>query len=134
MARLWVDENLGFFVSPFRDAGHDTIYAGETGPGRSDVWHFRAALDGERVLVTLDSDFYYLHGLWTTLETLRVVEGGHPGILTALQTEEFTIPGWLPAVQAKLATGEPLGGRMLTWRAAESEWRDENRKPWEGLI
>lgn len=134
MARLWVDENLGFFVPSLRDAGHDVFYAGQTGPGRSDVWHFREALDDQRIILTLDSGFYFLHGLWTTLETLRVVQIRHAGILTAVQTKEFAVPGWLPVVQEKLATGELFDGRMLTWHTAEGEWRPDIRLPWKGLI
>src|SRR3972149_3263718 len=107
MARLWVDENLGFFVPHPRGPGPDFLFGGETGPGRPDVWHFREALESQRTMLTLDSGFYYLHGLWTTLKILSVVQIEHAGILTAVQTKEFTIPEWLPAVQQKLATGEP---------------------------
>ena len=97
------------------------------------MWHFREALDNQRIMLTLDRGFYYLHGLWTTLLTLRVVDRGHGGILTAVQTKEFTIPGWLPEIQAMLAMGEALNGRMLTWHTAKG-WGEEIRKPWEGMI
>lgn len=134
MARLWVDENLGFFVLPLRDDGHDVLDARETGVGRSDASHFREAVRDQRIILTLDSDFYYLHGLWMTLVTLDVVHTEHRGILTALQTKEFTIPGWLPVIEEKLASGEDLSGRMLTWHTGEAKWDPDIRPPWSELI
>ena len=136
MARLYVDENLLSLVEPLRNSGHDVVSAKEgEGQGKSDAWHFREAFDDQRTILTLDSDFYYLHGLWTTLQILGLAERSHAGILTAVQTKGYY--RWrlfLRAIEDLLAKDEVLTGRMLTWRAADGKWRAENRKPWEGMI
>ena len=134
MARLYVDENSGSLVPPLRAAGHDVMFAGESGTGRSDAWHFRQAITDRRTIITLDSDFYDLHGLWTVLMILQVADLGHSGILTAIQDRQFTHDGWSTAIVAKLADEEELHGRILTWHARENVWKAEVRPPWGRLI
>ena len=135
MARLYIDENLIGIVEGLRDSGHDVVSAAEGyRKGKSDAWHFRDALTDQRVILTLDSGFYYLHGLWTTLATLHVVQAEHAGILTARQEAGFSVSAWLPIVNTRLASGEDLSGSMLTWRTAEAKWDPGIQRPWKGLI
>src|SRR3990172_1244474 len=103
MARLYVDENLaGDLVEQLRRRGHDTVFAGDSGEGRTDAWHFHEAFTSERVLLALDRrDYQCFHRLWTTLRIMNVIERGHAGILVAVQTKGFTHAEWLPALQEK---------------------------------
>lgn len=126
MASLYVDENLASLVDPLRAAGHDVVFAGDTGGGRTDPWHFREAIRQRRVFVTLDkSDYTYLHKLWTTLQTLGVVIDSHAGILTAVPARGFTQSVWLPALLGRLATPSDLVGRLFRWLHAKAEWHED---------
>jgi hypothetical protein len=131
MARIYVDENLaGSFVSELRDFGHDVVFGGDIGPGRSDAWHFREALIDQRILLTLDKrDYQYFHKLWTTLKILNLVDRGHAGILVAVQVKGFTYSDWLPVVQQKLRTPEELSGRMYRWHPQQREWHEDAARP-----
>ena len=125
MARLYVDENLSL-VPALRESGHDVIYAPDAGQSRTDAWHFREALDDQRIILTLDKrDFQYFHRLWTTLKMLNVVDKAHAGILVDVETKGFTHADWIPVVQQKLATPEELGGRMYRWLPAQGEWHED---------
>ena len=134
MARLYIDENAGALLPGLRRNGHDVAFAKDIGTGRGDVWHLRRAIAERRVVISLDSGFYYLHGLWTALVQLEVARVGHSGILTAVQDREFSYAGWLDAIERLLAAGEELSQRILTWHANVSLWGEEVRPPWKGLI
>ena len=127
MARLYVDENLaGDFVSRLRAKGHDVVFSGDAGQGRSDGWHFREAFVDGRILLTLDKrDYQYFHRLWTTLRVMNVIEQGHAGILVLVQTKGFTHAEWLPELKEKLLTPEALRGRMSRWHPAQGQWYED---------
>lgn len=132
MARLYVDENLaGNFVSELRGKGHNVVFAGDAGEGRTDAWHFQTALRDERIMLTLDRrDYQYFHRLWTTLKIMHVVEQGHAGILVAVQTKGFSHADWLQALEPKLAAPEELRGRMSRWHPIQG-WHEDDWKPEE---
>ena len=134
MASVYLDEDAGALLSPLQENGHDVALAKDIGPGRSDVWHFRRAISDERVVISLDTGFYYLHGLWTTLVDLEIVDSRHPGILTAVQSKAFTHTQWADAIKTKLHEGDEMTGKMLTWHADGEFWGEDVRKPWKGLI
>ena len=97
MARVYLDEHLGGFIEEFRRREHDVIAATEEGRrGRTDTWHFREALEDQRIILTWDKrDFEYLHRLWTTLRIMGVVTTGHPGILTKEAPRSFREADWI---------------------------------------
>lgn len=132
MARAYIDENLGGqFTVYLRDAGHDALFAGDRGKGRTDTWHFREAMRENRVLLTLDRrDYQYYHRLWTTLNVMQLAEHPHSGILVAIQTREFSQLAWFQALQAKLAEPHQLRGRMLRWHPTQG-WHEDDWKPEE---
>lgn len=130
MARVYVDEQLGNFVTPLQQAGHDVVFAGDTGrSGRTDAWHFREALEQQRVLVTYNRrDFEYLHQLWTSLRTLRVVQASHSGVLTCASEKDYTPTDWLPELVARLRT-TVARGHLLRWIPMNQVWRvDQTRE------
>jgi len=131
MTRVYVDEQLGHFVSPLTKAGHDVVFAGDTGrAGRTDAWHFRESVDDARALITFNRrDFEYLHRLWTSLVTLRVVERDHTGILTSAPTKTFTPGEWLPIVLDRLERVAIRPGRLVRWIPATQEWREDDTRP-----
>src|SRR3972149_1556789 len=124
MARVYVDQNLtGTFVSDLRTLGHDVADGGELGPGKTDTWHFRAALDGRRTIITLDKrDFSYFHRLWTSLYQLAVVPAIHSGILVAIQGPSFTLDTWAQTVHERLMRGDDVSGHMFRWHSERAEW------------
>lgn len=134
MARLYLDENVGALLTPLLNAGHDLAFAKDVGTGQSDVWHFRRAVSEERTVISLDTGFYYLHGLWTTLVDLEMADARHSGILTAVQGRAFSHIKWLDAIQNKLMGDADLTGKMLTWHADLEFWGEDVRPPWKGLI
>lgn len=133
MALLYVDEQLGDFVSPLTDAGHDVIFAGDVGRGgRTDTWHFREAIDTQRVLLTFNRrDFEYLHKLWTTLHVLGVITTRHAGILTSAPTKTFKPRDWLPVVIDRLSSAAVPRGRLYRWLPRSAEWREDDARPEE---
>jgi Domain of unknown function (DUF5615) len=134
MARLYLDENAGALVRLLREAGHDVSFAKDVGQGRSDPWHFRQAISERRVMISLDTGFYYLHGLWTTLLDLGITDSRHSGILTVVQSNTFDLTLWSDAIRNKLQEDGDLTGKMLTWHAGAEHWGEDVRPPWKGLI
>ena len=132
MVRLYIDEQLGDFVLPLTAQGHDVVFAGDVGrAGRTDTWHFREAIDLQRVILTFNRrDFEYLHKLWTSLHILKVIETRHAGILTAAPTKAFKPRDWLPIVQERLS-GEIPAGRLYRWLPGGGEWREDDDRPEE---
>lgn len=130
--RLYIDEQLGNFVRPLSDAGHDILFAGDGArSGRTDAWHFRQAIDDGRVLLTFDRrDFEDLHWLWTTLRILGVVDSQHAGILTCAPTQGFTSRDWLGVVRERLNSAIPAG-RLLRWVPGTGDWREHQSRPEE---
>lgn len=131
MAPVYVDENLaGTFVSNLRSLGHDVADAGELGSGKTDAWHFRAALGDRRTIVTLDKrDFSYFHRLWTSLYQLAIVQAVHPGILVAIQGSSFTLDSWVTTVHERLTRGDDISGHMFRWHSERAEWLEDAWKP-----
>ena len=131
MARLYLDEHLGGFRAQLAALSHDVVSAAEHGRrGKPDAWHFREALEQQRVILTWDKgDFEYVHRLWTALMLLGVVSTSHAGILAAAPTAEFIPVEWIPLVDAKLSEPDPLPGRMLIWVATKLDWVEDRSKP-----
>jgi hypothetical protein len=131
MTRGYLDEHLGDFRNRLVGAGHDVVFAGDAGrDGRTDAWHFRQAIDDGRVILTLDKgDFRYLHQLWATLHTLRVISSKHAGVLTAAQSDGFTHLRWLEVVEQKLLDPDSLQGMMLRWIPGQRRWKEEAGYP-----
>jgi hypothetical protein len=136
MARLYVDQNLLDIVQPLIGLDHDVISAGEDDrKGKPDVWHFREAIAGRRTILTLDTDYYYLHGLWVTLVALGITAQPHAGIPTAIQRQaEFSVQDWLPSLQLQLQEPGSLEGQILRWDAKRKAWSVPKVKPWSGMI
>jgi hypothetical protein len=131
MARVYIDENLaGEFVVNLRTLGHDVVYGGEAGSGKTDVWHFRAALADNRTIITLDKrDFAYFHRLWTSLNRLEVVRILHSGVLVAIQGHAFTLDSWTATAHERLGRGDDISGHMLRWHSDRQEWLEDAWKP-----
>lgn len=128
MARFYLDEDLANFVAPLRDDGHDVLFAGQSGAGRTDAWHVQRASVEQRVLVTVNErDFRYLHRLWTSLRAFAVLRTDHAGILTA--TAQLEPTAWLPALHELLVAEPELTRRMLVWHASKQEWREDAWRP-----
>jgi len=125
VAKLYLDEQVGDFQASLQADGHDVVVTGfPPRNARSDAWHFREALSGGRIVVTLNrSDFLYLHQLWTSLRTFELVPTHHRGILTTIQSGYWTRDEWLSAIRAKLHTPDALLGRMAAWPRSSSEDR-----------
>ena len=132
MARVYIDENSRFLVGPLRRSGHDVLDDGDAGKGHSDVWHFRKATSDRRIIITLDTGFYYIHGLWMALMTLEVVRPRHAGILTSVVNKQFDEDEWEKTIQTKVAIPEELSGRNSTWHPDEKRCNDDLRRPWKG--
>jgi hypothetical protein len=132
MVRLYLDEHLGDLLTPLRASGHDVTFGGDQGrSGKTDAWHFREALDDSRVMVTLDKgDFEYLHKLWTTLRTFRVVDDQHAGILTAAGEPGFSHSDWVQQLRDKLRESA-LEGRLLKWVQSTGRWHEAQWRPEE---
>jgi hypothetical protein len=130
---VYVDEQLGHFAVPLAAAGHDVVFAGDAGrAGRTDAWHFRQALEQQRVLITFNRrDFEYLHKLWTTLVILGSAHADHSGVVTSTPTKTFTPAEWLPVVLDRLRTGDIRPGHLLRWISATNEWREDDTRPEE---
>jgi hypothetical protein len=127
MANLYVDEDLGNFVSPLREAGHTVQFAGDTGPGRTDAWHLAMASKQQRILVTFnEQDYRYLHRLWTSLRIFGLFSRRHAGILSATAQLESTI--WIPELN-RLLQDQPMAERMWVWHQAKGEWREDKWRP-----
>ncbi len=134
MARLYLDEDLGGFAGELRMAGHDVLSVGSDAQRRAkpDAWHFREALTDRRILSTWNRhDFEYLHRLWTTLHIMEIAPVAHAGILTAAPTKDFRPMDWLPSVRERLASPEPMDGRLLRWVQRDREWREVEPRPEE---
>ncbi|MEX0786590.1 MAG: DUF5615 family PIN-like protein [Dehalococcoidia bacterium] len=129
MARLYLDEQMGNFAAPLRDAGHDVLFSVDHGgQGRTDPWQFREALSSGRVLLTFNrGHFQYIHRLWTTLQTLQLVEQAHPGVLAS--TRVVAPAEWLPALADELNQPEGLTGRIRSWHPDTGQWHDDEWKP-----
>jgi hypothetical protein len=127
MVRLYVDEQLAHFVDALSEAGHDVVFAGEVGrAGRTDAWHFRQAIESQRVIVTFNrQDFEYLHRLWTTLVTLGVVAKHHSGMLTSFPTPDFTPIDWLDPLLERLVGTSAQPGQLVRWLPGSRRWRDD---------
>lgn len=127
MARLYLDEHMGNFVDQLRAIGHDVLFGLEHGgQRRTDAWHFREAVEQDRILLTFDrGDFRWLHRLWTTLHTFHLVEKAHAGILAA--TRVVTPQDWLPELEPRLADPSSLVGRMFAWHPDTGSWYPD---PW----
>lgn len=126
---VYVDEQLGNFVSRLEHEGHDVVFAGGEGrAGRTDAWHFREAMILDKVLITYNrGDFQYLHRLWTSVKVLGVVANSHAGVLTCATEKDYTPADWLPAVIGRLKTEVPKG-YLLRWIPMIRLWRaDEVR-------
>ena len=103
-----LDENLSpTFAQALRDAGFDCVSILEIGlAGASDAEVRRAAVDAERVLITLDGDFANL---------LRFPTAGTPGVIrmrihpATLSATDLTLRWTL----AKLADLD-LSGKLVT--------------------
>lgn len=130
MVRVYLDEHLGDLLNPLRGSGHDVMFGGDRGrSGKTDAWHFREALDDSRVMVTLDN-FEYLHKLWTTLRTFRVVAAQHAGILTAAGEPGFVHSGWVQQLRDKLGEST-LEGRLFKWVQSTGRWHEAQWRPEE---
>lgn len=131
MARLYLDEHLGHLRLALKEFGHDVVSATDDDKrGRTDAWHFSQAVDENRTILTWNrGDYEYLHRLWTTLQTLGLVSKGHAGILTRAAPRTYQSNEWLPVASERLASGEPLGGRMLIWHPRTSTWEEDKWRP-----
>jgi len=128
MANLYLDEDLTHFVQPLRDTGHTVILARESGPGRTDAWHFATASKQQRILLTFNErDYRYLHRMWTSLRTFGLLSRRHAGVLTA--TAQLEPSAWVPAINDFLKTGQPVEERMWIWYPATAEWREDKWRP-----
>lgn len=130
MVRVYLDEHLGDLIKPLRTSEHDVMFGGDRGrSGKTDAWHFREALDDSRVMVTLDKgDFEYLHKLWTTLLTFRVVTAQHSGILTAAGEPGFSHSDWAQQLLDKLGESA-LNGRLFKWVQSTGRWHEAQWRP-----
>jgi hypothetical protein len=133
VAKVLLDEQVGDFNDALSRDGHDVLVTGfPPRAARTDAWHFREAANEGRVIVTLNrSDFLYLHQLWTSLRTFRLVTSHHAGILTAIQSAYWTRDEWLGAIRVKLQQPDALIGRMAAWLRSSSDerWLWEQWRP-----
>ncbi len=133
MARLYLDEDLGGFATALREQGHDvlSVVAEADRRGKTDAWHFNEAIAQARILLTWNKDhFQYLHRLWTALNTLNVVGAKHSGIVTADGRRGAILPAdWIPVLRDKLASADPLEGRMWIWISSQRKWIEDEFRP-----